>query len=408
MKYFKLLLSLLLIISIDIFGSDTLIKNGTIHTGDGSKAFVGDIYIKNGVINSIGNIDIEASTIIDATGNIITPGFIAPITAIGIIEIGSLDVTRDDEADYLNMGFSIFRAFNANSTLIPWNRSNGLTSVITLPQQASMPLAGMGSFFVLDGQMSVSGMKDMVMLGKIGASSGSRSEDLDILENLIGLGKQVRNKNYEKVLESPMAEFFELHPQDIEALDKVANKNLPLIIETNRASDIKHLIDIKNKHDLNLILAGVEDAPLVLNELVESGIPVIINPMDNIPNSFDELSSSLELASILNKAGVTIMFDSSRSHNYYLMRQGAGNAVAYGMNYEDAISGMSKIVADVFGIENRGSLVKGNFADIVIWESDPLEPASVPLYVLIEGSEMDLVTRSSRLKDRYIEKLIKN
>ena len=408
MKYFKLLLSLLLIISIDIFGSDTLIKNGTIHTGDGSKAFVGDIYIKNGVINSIGNIDIEASTIIDATGKIITPGFIAPITAIGIIEIGSLDVTRDDEADYLNMGFSIFRAFNANSTLIPWNRSNGLTSVITLPQQASMPLAGMGSFFVLDGQMSISGMKDMVMLGKIGASSGSRSEDLDILENLIGLGKEVRNKNYEKVLESPMAEFFELHPQDIEALDKVANKNLPLIIETNRASDIKHLIDIKNKHDLNLILAGVEDAPLVLNELVESGIPVIINPMDNIPNSFDELSSSLELASILNKAGVTIMFDSSRSHNYYLMRQGAGNAVAYGMNYEDAISGMSKIVADVFGIKNRGSLVKGNFADIVIWESDPLEPASVPLYVLIEGSEMDLVTRSSRLKDRYIEKMINN
>ena len=408
MKYFKLLLSLLLIISIDTYGSDTLIKNGTIHTGDGSKAFVGDIYIKNGVINSIGNIDIEASTIIDATGKIITPGFIAPITAVGIIEIGSLDVTRDDEADYLNMGFSIFRAFNANSTLIPWNRSNGLTSVITLPQQASMPLAGMGSFFVLDGQVSVSGMKDMVMLGKIGASSGSRSEDLDILENLISLGKLVRNKNYEKVLESPMAEFFELHPQDIEALDKVANKNLPLIIETNRASDIKHLIDIKNKHDLNLILAGVEDAPLVLNELVESGIPVIINPMDNIPNSFDELSSSLELASILNKAGVTIMFDSSRSHNYYLMRQGAGNAVAYGMNYEDAISGMSKIVADVFGIENRGSLVKGNFADVVIWESDPLEPASVPLYVLIEGSEMDLVTRSSRLKDRYIKKLIKN
>ena len=408
MKYFKLLLSLLLIISIDTYGSDTLIKNGTIHTGDGSKAFVGDIYIKNGVINSIGNIDIEASTIIDATGKIITPGFIAPITAVGIIEIGSLDVTRDDEADYLNMGFSIFRAFNANSTLIPWNRSNGLTSVITLPQQASMPLAGMGSFFVLDGQVSVSGMKDMVMLGKIGASSGSRSEDLDILENLISLGKLVRNKNYEKVLESPMAEFFELHSQDIEALDKVANKNLPLIIETNRASDIKHLIDIKNKHDLNLILAGVEDAPLVLNELVESGIPVIINPMDNIPNSFDELSSSLELASILNKAGVTIMFDSSRSHNYYLMRQGAGNAVAYGMNYEDAISGMSKIVADVFGIENRGSLVKGNFADVVIWESDPLEPASVPLYVLIEGSQMDLVTRSSRLKDRYIKKLIKN
>ena len=77
-----------------------------------------------------------------------------------------------------------------------------------------MPLAGMGSFFVLDGKMDVTGMKDMVMLGKMGASSGSRSEDLDLLENLISLGKLARNKNYEKVLESPLAEFFELHPHE--------------------------------------------------------------------------------------------------------------------------------------------------------------------------------------------------
>jgi imidazolonepropionase-like amidohydrolase len=69
---------------------------------------------------------------------------------------------------------------------------------------------------------------------------------------------------------------------------------------------------------------------------------------------------------------------------------------------------MSKAVADVFGIKDRGSLVKGNFADIVIWEDDPLEPASMPLYVIIEGKQMDLITRSSRLKNRYIEKLIKN
>jgi imidazolonepropionase-like amidohydrolase len=408
MKNLKLLTALLLISPLVINASDLLIENGTIHIGDGSKAFVGDLYIKDGLIKSIGDLNVKAKNTIDAKGKIITPGFIAPMTAIGIVEIGALDVTRDDESDYLNMGFSIFRGFNPNSTLIPWNRSNGLTSVITLPQQTSMPLAGMGSYFILDGNMSISGKQDMVMLGKMGASSGSRSEDLDLLENLITLGKLAKTKNYEKVLESPLAEFFELHLQDIAALDKLANKKLPLIIETNRATDIKHLIDIKNKYDLNLILAGIEDAPLVLDELAKSKIPVIINPMDNIPNSFDELSSSLELASILNKAGITIMFDSARSHNYHLIRQGAGNAVAYGMNYEDAISGLSKNVADVFGIKNRGSLKKGNYADVVIWESDPLEPSSVPTYVFINGKQVDLTTRSSRLKDRYIKKLGKN
>ena len=386
--------------------ADILIKNGNIYSGD-SAPFIGDIYIKDGKIHSIGSLNIKASKEIDAQGKIVTPGFIAPMTLIGIVEINSLDVTRDDESDYLNMGFSIFRAYNPNSTLIPWNRANGITSAISIPQQTSMPLAGMGSYFILDGNMNISGSKDIMMLGRIGASSGSRSEDLDLLENLISLGKLAKNRPYEKVIESPIAVFFELLIQDIEALDKVANEGLPLVIKTNRASDIKHLIDIKNKYKLNMILAGVEDAPIVIDELAASEIPVIINPMDNIPDSFDELSSSLELSAILSNAGITVLFDTSRSHNYHLIRQGAGNAVAYGMDYLDAIAGLSANVANVFDLKDRGSITKGYYADIAIWESDPLEPASIPSYVFINGIESDLTTRSSRLKDRYINKLDK-
>ena len=405
MKNFKTFLAFTLLLPLSGYAEDLLIKNGSIHIGDGTPAFVGDIYIKDGLIEAIGNLDIESSQTVDASGKIITPGFIAATTALGIIEIGALDVTRDDESDYLNMGFSIFRGFNPNSTLIPWNRSNGLTSAITLPQQTSLPLAGMGSYFILDGAIEISGTKDMVMLGRIGASSGSRSEDFDILEGLFKLGKLAKSKSYEKVLEQPLAEFLELHPQDVAALDMLVNKKIPLIMETNRATDILHLIDLKNKYKINMVLAGIEDAPLVLKSLVESNIPVIINPMDNIPDSFDELSSSLKLASVLNKAGVKIVFDSDRSHNYHLIRQGAGNAVAYGMNYNDAISGLSKNVADVFGLKGRGSIQQGFAADILVWEFDPLEPSSIPIHIYINGKEVDLTTRSSRLKDRYINKL---
>ena len=405
MKNFKTFLAFTLLLPLSGYAEDLLIKNGSIHIGDGTPAFVGDIYIKDGLIEAIGNLDIESSQTVDASGKIITPGFIAATTALGIIEIGALDVTRDDESDYLNMGFSIFRGFNPNSTLIPWNRSNGLTSAITLPQQTSLPLAGMGSYFILDGTIEISGTKDMVMLGRIGASSGSRSEDFDILEGLFKLGKLAKSKSYEKVLEEPLAEFLELHPQDVAALDMLVNKKIPLIMETNRATDILHLIDLKNKYKINMVLAGIEDAPLVLKSLVESNIPVIINPMDNIPDSFDELSSSLKLASVLNKAGVKIVFDSDRSHNYHLIRQGAGNAVAYGMDYNDAISGLSKNVADVFGLKGRGSIQQGFAADILVWEFDPLEPSSIPIHIYINGKEVDLTTRSSRLKDRYINKL---
>jgi imidazolonepropionase-like amidohydrolase len=158
---------------------------------------------------------------------------------------------------------------------------------------------------------------------------------------------------------------------------------------------------MKKKYGLNLVLVSVEEAPMVLDQLKESNTPVIIDPMDNIPNSFDELGSSLDLGKILDQAGIPIMFSTQRSHNYHLMRQGAGNAVAYGMSYETAIKGMSNTVAQTFRLDNRGSIEAGKLADVIVWDGDPLEPSSFPKIVMIEGKLQDLSSRSTKLTERY-------
>ena len=176
---------------------------------------------------------------------------------------------------------------------------------------------------------------------------------------------------------------------------------MPFVLETNRAVDILQAISMKEKYSLNLVLASVEEAPMVLDQLKNSNTPVIIDPMDNIPNSFDELGSNLNLGKILDEAGIPIMFSTQRSHNYHLMRQGSGNAVAYGMSYETAIEGMTNTVARTFQLNNRGSIESGKFADIVVWDGDPLEPSSFPKIVMIEGKLHDLASRSSKLTERY-------
>ena len=61
-------------------------------------------------------------------------------------------------------------------------------------------------------------------------------------------------------------------------------------------------------------------------------------------------------------------------------------------------------VADVFNIQDRGSIKEGYFADIVIWSDDPLEPSAYPTTVIINGDEMSLATRASRLTERYTDK----
>ena len=414
-RFKKYLATFLIIFANSIGAEEVLITNANIYDGKSDDPFISNIYIKNGKIKNISNNLFDVEYVIDASGMIVTPGFIASDTEIGIVEIGALSVTRDDRPSIYNIGFSVFDAFNPNSTLIPWNRANGITSAITLPKYSSSPIGGLGSFFDLDSNLNISGIKDMVMVGRVGgSSSGSRAETFALIEDLLDLAfsidSRVIKSNAEIIKfmsEMPLVSHLDLQIRDIHALYKLANTDLPLIIEANRASDILKLIDLKNKYNLNLVIMGAQEATLVIEQLKDSDIPLIVNPINNIPNSFDELASNINASARLEDAGITLMFNAPRDHNYHLIRQGAGVAVANGMSYSGAIKALSSNVSKTFKLSSKGLIEEGASADLMIWDADPLEPSSMPIKVFINGVDTDLTTRSSRLRDRYTKNLDK-
>ena len=397
------------------YADEVLITNANIYDGQFDKPYFGNILIKSGKIISISDDISNAKKVINADGKIVTPGFIAPDTEIGIVEIGSLSVTRDDSPKIYNIGFSIFDAFNPNSTLIPWNRANGITSALSLPKASSSPIGGLGSFFDLNSDLNISGEKDMVMIGRVGGSSSkSRAETFALMEDILDLAFSIDSKVIKSDIEiisfmndMPIANHLNLQVRDIKALYKLANKRLPLIIESNRASDILKLIKLKKKYNLNLIIMGAQEATLVSTQIAESKIPLIVNPINNIPNSFDELASNINASARLEQAGISLMFNAPRDHNYHLIRQGAGVAVANGMSYGGAIKALTSNFSKAFGISSKGVLKKGASADLIIWSSDPLEPSSIPEKVFINGVDSSLMTRSLRLQERYIKNLDK-
>ena len=414
----KFLLAFVILTSNSLFleASNLVIKNAEIYDGIENSSYQGHILIKDSVITKISKTTVPyADKVYDAKGKIITPGFIAPDTQLGIVEIGALSVTRDDEASIFNIGFSIHDAFNPNSVLIPWNRANGITSAITLPRNTSSPIGGLGSFFLLNSSLDVSSKEDIVMIGRLGGSgASSRAETLALIDDMLSFASSLDKKNMssdasidEVIGDSSIASHMDFKRRDVKALYSLINDKLPLIIKTHRASDIIKLIELKNTYDLNLIIMGAQEASLVTDEIVENNIPLIVNPINNIPNSFDELASNINMTPTLEKAGVTLMFNVSRSHNYHLIRQGAGVAVANGMSYGGAIKALTSNVAKTFNLQNRGSIKVGNNADIVVWDADPLEPSSMPEKVFINGIDADLTTRSTRLRDRYIQDLDK-
>ena len=348
---------------------ELLLKNAKVHTAtDRGTLENTDILIRDGVIVRIGkNIVSSRAEEKDLSGKTISPGLIAPQTQLGIVEIELIPETRDDRSDIYSAGFSIDSAFNPSSTLIPYNLTGGITLSLTSPSSSGL-FSGLTSAFSLSGSLEESLISsNMAMSANISGGEDSMAAKIQLLEDSLSLSSFFQPK---ECLEryhnnSSLPDWGNYSCRDLSALKKVVDKKIPLVVRANRASVILTLIDFAKTNNINLIISGAEEGWRVSRQLAEAEIPVILQPIDNIPNSFNELGSRLDNASMLYKSGVKILIGSHETHNAYLSRQGAGIAVSYGLPWEEALKGLTKNIVEVFKIDKRGSLQPGYIADTV-------------------------------------------
>lgn len=141
---------------------------------------------------------------------------------------------------------------------------------------------------------------------------------------------------------------------------------------------------------------------MVAETLAKADVPVLLNPLQNLPSSFDALGSRLDNAAILHAAGVTIAFSGAGSHNARKLRQMAGNAVTHGLPHDAALAALTRNPAEIFGVEDhQGSIEKGRPANLVLWSADPLEVTTLAERVVINGIDIPMTSRQTELRDRY-------
>ncbi|MCH2474148.1 MAG: amidohydrolase family protein, partial [Gammaproteobacteria bacterium] len=398
-KVFIGLLSLL--ISSFSLSEELLLKNAKIHTAtDRGTIEKADILITDGVIVRIGkNIVSSRAVVEDLSGKVISPGLIAPQTQLGIVEIELIPETRDDRSDIYSAGLSIDSAFNPSSTLIPYNLTGGVTLSLTSPSSSGL-FSGLTSAFSLSGSLDESLIHSNIALSaNISGGEDSMAAKVQLLRDSLSLSALIGSKKYLEIhRESFLPDGVNYSTRDLLSLKRVVDKEIPLVVTANRASDILTLIDFAKTNNINLIINGAEEGWRVSKQLSEARVPVILQPIDNIPNSFNELGSRLDNASLLHNSGVKILIGSHETHNAYLSRQGAGIAVSYGLPWEEALKGLTKNIAEVFKINKRGSIQPGYIADIVIWNGDPLEVTSFVEEVYLSGKSIPTRNRAMRLK----------
>ncbi len=393
------------------------ITGGTVFPISGPKIENGTVIITNGKISAVGgsNVAVPAgATRIDATGKWVTPGLFNAATSLGLAEgnpqSGGYNESRAKGEMGLSASFNAWEGMNPASTFIAETRRDGITTAVVAPARGSL-LSGRAAVVDLNGE-SVAAMLvkgPAAMVGELGDAAEARGEQFGHLRAVLSDAKTygLRKVAYDNGAIRSLA----ASREDLEALAPVLAGTMPLIISANKASDIRAAIGIAKQFGLKLVIEGGAEAWEVAKDLAAAHVPVMAGAMNNIPNSFSSLGHRQENLALLKSAGVTVIIVGDGgglgedNYNARNVRYEAGNAVAYGMKWDDALRAVTMAPAEVLGVSDRlGSLQMGKEADVVVWSGDPFEFATVAEHVYVRGVENTTRTRQQMLIDRYLTK----
>ena len=384
------------------------ITGGTVYPVSGPKIDNATVVIQGGRITAVGtNVAIPAgATRIDATGKWVTPGLIDGAGNMGLREISAVQNTNEGtlRGNEVAAAFNVAEGINPASTLIPVTRIEGVTSTLSVP--GGDLIWGQAVLIDLDGATieamvakSPVAMVADLSEGSKGAGGSSRAGAAQRLRRVFSdaLEYSRRGATYQRAQNEQLA----AGAADLEALLPVLRGQLPLMVVANRRSDIETALRIAREYKLRLILVGAAEGWEIADKIAAAGVPVLVQPLDNIPG-YDALGVRYENAALLAKGGVKVSLLETQTENSRNLRQQAGNAVAYGMTWEQALRAVTLSPAETFGVANQyGSLEVGKVANVVVWTGDPFEFSTGVEHVFIRGKEIPLRSRQTELLERY-------
>ena len=388
------------------------ITGGKIYPVSGPVIERGTVLMRDGKIVAVGaDVAIPADAQrIDATGKIVTPGLVNAATQLGLVEISAVRETREMSArgrDGIAAAFMPWEGLNPSSVLLGPARDGGITSAVVLPQGGLISGQAAVVHLVTGTATDMLMRAPVAMVASLGQFNGmARAETIMRLREILSDARVFRTRRAD--FERAQTRQFSASRLDLEALIPVLDGKEPMLINADKASDIEAGMRLAREFNFHLIISGGAEAWQIADQLAAAKVPVLTGAMNNIPNSFASLGQRQENAGILARAGVPVLLigdaggGDEDAFNVRNVRYEAGNAVAYGMDWNAALRAITLTPAEVFGVADRvGSLQAGKFADEVVWSGDPFEFASQPERVYVRGVQTTTPSRQDLLEQRY-------
>lgn len=397
----------------------TIVMGGKLHVGNGKVIETGYLIFDKGKITGVGDatvarIDMSNATIIQANGKDIYPGFIAPVTNLGLIEISSVKATLDyNEIGEFNPHIRALVAYNTDSKVPATIRSNGVLMAQITPQGGT--IAGSSSVVQLDAWNweDAAIKKDDAMHLNWPVTPKFRNQGSRPVVSAEALKERTQN------LINGLDQFF------AEA-KAYAETDKPAIINTRFAA-MKHLFDgtqrlfisaasekdiiaavkFAKKYNITPVIVGGDDAYLITGFLKENNIAVVVNEPHALPNSDDDdVNMPYKNAGKLANAGVDVIMG---MQGYWQLRNlpfMAGTIAAWGLDKEKALQTITINAAKVLGIDKTtGTLEIGKDATFFISAGDALDMKTNKVeQAFIQGRDINLDNLHKQLDKKFSDK----
>jgi imidazolonepropionase-like amidohydrolase len=409
-----------------------LITEATLHTVSGAVIANGRMLIEGGRITALGAAaavpDNANAKVIAMSGKHIYPGLITANSALGLVEVQSVRATVDTaETGAINPNSRALVAINADSELIPVARANGVLAALSVPRAGPTGLiAGTSALVQLDGWT----WEEMGLVPEVGLHvtlptmrlnsalypnlPPARLDDMQrmtnqrlrVLEDAFEAARAYANTRAADAT-TPIDSRWE-SMRSIFSIEK----QRPVFVLANELPQIRYAIGLSERMGFKLVIVGGLDAALIADILRERQIPVVIAGVHRLPlRRGDDTDAPFRLAAKLSAAGVRFCIARSGSEFDAATERSlpyeAATAAAHGLAPDEALRAITLYPAQILGVADRlGSLERGKLASFFVTNGDPLDIRTKVERIFIQGRELELTDRQTKLNQKYEQKYL--
>ncbi|RME41777.1 MAG: amidohydrolase [Planctomycetota bacterium] len=373
------------------------VRGNLVYTSAGKIIRGGVVVIENGKITKVRRFK---DTVLPADytvyeAEVVTPGLIDAHTVAGLSGLYNQKQDQDqlERSKPIQPELRAVDAYNPRDPLITWLRGFGITTIHTghAPGEVisgqTMVVKTYGETVedaLLRAPVAVAATLSPAAIKKDkGKSPGTRGKMMALLrQELIKAREYLQKKGRSDPDKQPARDL------KLEVLGKVLQRHLPLMVTAQRAQDIENVLRLKEEFKINVWLDGGAESYLLADRLKKAGIPVILHPL-MARRAGDLKNAAFDTPLKLRKAGVYVVLQSG--YESYVPKTRvvlfeAAQAVAHGMDVQDALALITIDAARLLGVADRvGSIEIGKDADLALFDGNPFEYTTHCIGTMING-----------------------